>query len=400
MEPSAHELQHEEAWRKILTGDLGALGPMRRVLGKIPAEPRCKLCAAPFGNPGKMALRVFGFGPSRLNRRLCRMLPLGREARWRGDRALVPLRGRAGIDRSRRAHAGAGVLSSSPASAGHCAGRRQVERPRGQVRRGRGCRALACRASRAMTASQAVGAARDLLRETGNDADEPWVPVGAGVHTGVAYVGRVGEGDACDFTAVGDAVNTTSRLASSAGAGDPRSARCARPVSISTGSSAHPRCPGATRRWATLIAACSPPVLRARRRPRAVERVLPWTIVATLPVSGYRDVGSREPRRWDSSDRSAAVADLMPPSGRGQQEDVALGELTVHPASNRRCPAKHDEGSSSGHGGIGRRTETRRAGAHTEAPSAFDSGEQAAAARRRPNRGPRPRRWSRRHSRP
>jgi adenylate cyclase len=40
------------------------------------------------------------------------------------------------------------------------------------------------------------------------------------VHTGVAYVGRVGEGDACDFTAVGDAVNTTARLASSAGVGE------------------------------------------------------------------------------------------------------------------------------------------------------------------------------------
>ena len=46
------------------------------------------------------------------------------------------------------------------------------------------------------------------------------MPIGIGVHTGVAYVGRVGEGDACDFTAVGDAVNTTARLASSAGAGE------------------------------------------------------------------------------------------------------------------------------------------------------------------------------------
>ena len=46
------------------------------------------------------------------------------------------------------------------------------------------------------------------------------MPIGIGVHTGVAYVGRVGEGDACDFTAVGDAVNATARLASSAGAGE------------------------------------------------------------------------------------------------------------------------------------------------------------------------------------
>ena len=69
-------------------------------------------------------------------------------------------------------------------------------------------------------ASRAIGAGRDLLRETGNDGPEPWVPIGAGVHTGVAFVGRVGEGDACDFTAVGDAMNTAARLASSAGAGE------------------------------------------------------------------------------------------------------------------------------------------------------------------------------------
>jgi adenylate cyclase len=69
-------------------------------------------------------------------------------------------------------------------------------------------------------AERAVEAARALLEETGNRGDEPWIPVGAGVHTGIACVGRVGEGDACDFTAVGDAVNTTARLASSAGAGE------------------------------------------------------------------------------------------------------------------------------------------------------------------------------------
>ena len=42
-------------------------------------------------------------------------------------------------------------------------------------------------------AAQAVGAARDLLRETATDGGEPWVSLGAAVHTGVAYVGRVGE---------------------------------------------------------------------------------------------------------------------------------------------------------------------------------------------------------------
>jgi adenylate cyclase len=62
-------------------------------------------------------------------------------------------------------------------------------------------------------AEKAIAAARRLVAET--DA-----AVGAGVHTGVAYVGQVGEGDVYDFTAVGDAANTTSRLAASAGIGE------------------------------------------------------------------------------------------------------------------------------------------------------------------------------------
>ena len=223
MEPSAHELQHEEAWRKILTGDLGALGPMRRVLGKIPAEPRCKLCAAPFGNPGKMALRVFGFGPSRLNRRLCRMCfhsvakkPGGAEIEL--SFLFADVRGSTGLAEHMPAQEYSKLISRFYGAAAQV-----VDNWNGIVDKFVGDEVVALFVPGFAGddhASQAVGAARDLLRETGNDAGEPWVPVGAGVHTGVAYVGRVGEGDACDFTAVGDAVNTTSRLASSAGAGE------------------------------------------------------------------------------------------------------------------------------------------------------------------------------------
>jgi adenylate cyclase len=62
--------------------------------------------------------------------------------------------------------------------------------------------------------------ARGLLEQTGNDGPEPWIPVGAGVHTGKSFVGTVGEGDARDFTALGDTVNTAARLTGLAGAGE------------------------------------------------------------------------------------------------------------------------------------------------------------------------------------
>jgi adenylate cyclase len=68
-------------------------------------------------------------------------------------------------------------------------------------------------------AARAVEAARALLIATGHPAD-PWIPLGAGVHTGSAWVGAVGEGTHTEITALGDAVNTTARLASVAQAGE------------------------------------------------------------------------------------------------------------------------------------------------------------------------------------
>ena len=72
-------------------------------------------------------------------------------------------------------------------------------------------------------AQKAVEAGRNLLRVTGyGDSGGPWVPVGVGVHTGIAWVGSIAgaSGSAADFTALGDNVNIAARLASKAGAGE------------------------------------------------------------------------------------------------------------------------------------------------------------------------------------
>jgi adenylate cyclase len=68
-------------------------------------------------------------------------------------------------------------------------------------------------------ARQAVDSGIALLRETGHEA-APWIPIGIGVHTGTAYVGAVGPAEHVEFTALGDAVNVTARLASAAGPGE------------------------------------------------------------------------------------------------------------------------------------------------------------------------------------
>jgi adenylate cyclase len=69
----------------------------------------------------------------------------------------------------------------------------------------------------------AIRAARALLHAVGRpDATLTGpIPVGAAVHRGQAFVGSTGANDAVnDFTALGDVVNTTARLASEAAAGE------------------------------------------------------------------------------------------------------------------------------------------------------------------------------------
>ena len=71
-------------------------------------------------------------------------------------------------------------------------------------------------------AAAAVMAGRTLLARVGRADVTPTgpIPVGAGVHTGVAFVGSTAtDGVVSDFTALGDVVNTTARLASQAASG-------------------------------------------------------------------------------------------------------------------------------------------------------------------------------------
>jgi adenylate cyclase len=72
-------------------------------------------------------------------------------------------------------------------------------------------------------AAAAIHAAQALLEAVGRASatQSGAIPVGAAVHTGEAYVGSTGaHGAVNDFTALGDVVNTTARLAGEAVAGE------------------------------------------------------------------------------------------------------------------------------------------------------------------------------------
>jgi adenylate cyclase len=66
----------------------------------------------------------------------------------------------------------------------------------------------------------ALEAGVQLLRATGHAGGNPWVAVGIGINTGIAYVGAVGTDEHVEFTALGDIVNVTARLSTAADAGE------------------------------------------------------------------------------------------------------------------------------------------------------------------------------------
>ena len=63
--------------------------------------------------------------------------------------------------------------------------------------------------------------ARELLRSVGyGSGQEPFVEMGIGLDVGEAFVGNIGERALYDFTAIGDVVNTASRLQGQAEGGE------------------------------------------------------------------------------------------------------------------------------------------------------------------------------------
>lgn len=213
----------EQQWYKMLTEGEAVPHHFRHLVGSLPSDPRCKLCAAPFKGWGGALMRLMGRAQSKYNPRFCIPCekfehPGGAEivltmlfADVRGSTPLAEQMGAKEFSRlmNRFYTAATHVLIHADA---------MVDRLQGDEAIGLFIPAFAGPEH----PRRAVEAAKGLLRATGHqDSRGPWLPVGVGVHTGPAFVGVVGgEESPMDFTALGDSVNTTARLASQAGAGE------------------------------------------------------------------------------------------------------------------------------------------------------------------------------------
>jgi adenylate cyclase len=238
-------IRTEDDFRAILTGDRPGFDSSRRWLQRIPSPPRCKLCSAPFGGPGGAVLRHIGFGRFAGNPQLCENCIRGYSNRTiRGAEVALTLlfadiRGSTSIgERLRPAEfrsflerfyrIGSDVVLHHSGLVDKLVGDEIVALFIGGI------------TGRDRHAAAAIAAARDLLMRVGAADATPLgpIPVGAAVHTGLAFVGMVGTEDAAvDFTALGDAVNTTARLASAAEGGELLiSADAARAAGLEAGS--------------------------------------------------------------------------------------------------------------------------------------------------------------------
>ncbi|RPJ01919.1 MAG: adenylate/guanylate cyclase domain-containing protein, partial [Chloroflexi bacterium] len=64
--------KNNELWRQVLTGEYKDIPKARRLMKRIPSEPRCKICNAPFSGLGGQLVRLtLGRGPSKINPHFC-----------------------------------------------------------------------------------------------------------------------------------------------------------------------------------------------------------------------------------------------------------------------------------------------------------------------------------------
>jgi adenylate cyclase len=196
---------------------------LRRFWRSIPSPPRCKLCHRPFGGLGGPVMRLIGLGPWSGNPKYCRGC-FGHLYRNRGGAEIecsllfADVRGSTSLAESMRPVEYRRLLDRFYATAfdvlvAHDA---FVDKFVGDEVIGIFVPAL----TEALHASEAVAAALELIEATGHRGGSPSLPIGIGVNTGVAYVGAVGTGEHVEFTALGDEVNVTARLASAAGPGE------------------------------------------------------------------------------------------------------------------------------------------------------------------------------------
>ena len=214
----------EAVWRGILLGTDPRFRDSHALFSRLPGNPRCYMCSAPFKGPGSIVARRMGRRPWAKNPHYCNGCFSVIETQHGGAEVecsllFADVRGSTTLAEQMSATEFRKLLDRFYDAAA------EVIHDHGAILdKFVGDEAVAIfipALSGELHAARAISAGRALLRVTGHgDPAGPWLPIGVGVHTGVAFVGAVGEGPSSSVTALGDTVNTAARLASVAGPGE------------------------------------------------------------------------------------------------------------------------------------------------------------------------------------
>jgi len=217
----------ENVWRDFLTAGIDQEDVRQRSIFKfLPATQRCRFCLAPLQGISSPLVRAFyRKAPSKMNPHLCNACELFAEDHQGGAEVELSLlfadvRGSTTLAENMSA-----VEFSKLISRFYNVATRIMVNSDALIDKIIGDQVAAMYVpsfAGQNHAQKALAAAQELLHETGHhDGNDPWVPIGIGVHTGIAFVGSVGlDTGVTDITVLGDAPNTAARLASNARTGE------------------------------------------------------------------------------------------------------------------------------------------------------------------------------------
>lgn len=217
----------DESWKEFLeTGYESSEHRLRRIFGLLPSTHRCKICFSPFdGTPGAMVRFIFDKRPSNMSPQICNFCEDFAKKHQGGAEVeltmlFVDVRGSTTLAENMPVGEFSQLINRFYITASEILVRTEawIDKIIGDQVAGLYFPGLAGRTY----TQKAIEAARRIMEKTGHDdPDGPWIPLGAGIHSGVAYVGSVGTADGTqDITVLGDAANTAARLSSSAGQGE------------------------------------------------------------------------------------------------------------------------------------------------------------------------------------
>ena len=194
---------------------------LRRLNRMLPSDPRCKFCYAPFRGFGATLERVvFGKRRSNLNPNFCNMcdaaarqFPGGAEVEM--SMLFADIRGSTALSETMSALDFSRLINRFYNRA-----TKIIADEDGLIEKLAGD-SVAAFWGAGFAGPDYVRRTVEVARSLAEVMDKEGIPVGIGVHTGVAFFGAMGtEGGMTDIVAIGDEVNLAARIASQAAAGE------------------------------------------------------------------------------------------------------------------------------------------------------------------------------------